>query len=95
MVSISGCRVCWDTVVVGELFGECQSCQIYIHLPDVSMSTVTHLFELLTSGKTDLHDEEERKRVMQLQRSVGCNVITRFKRMRPDLKPGQCRHCLR
>ena len=34
----------------------------FIHLPVVSMSTVMNLMELLTFGKTDLLDEEERKR---------------------------------
>ena len=81
--------------LIGALHADCQSCKKYLNLPDVSMVTVAHLVELLITGKTDLKDEKERKRVMQLQWSLGCNVITRFQRIKPDLVSGQCLHCLR
>ena len=46
-----------------ELLDKCRSFQIYIHSPSCCLHvTVTNLTDLLTSGKTDLLDEEERKR---------------------------------
>ena len=51
----------------------------FIHLPVVSISTVMNLMELLTFGKTDILDEEERKRPD----------------LKPVIESGQCHQDLR
>ena len=73
---------------------QCKFCENIVHLPDISMVTVTHLLELLSTSVTDLQEEDGRKRVIQLQVALGCTGITDLRKIKHDPVPGQCPNCL-
>ena len=73
----------------------CSTCEPSIYLPDFSTSTVAHLAQLLESGETEVETEVEIKRVRQLQAGLRCSGVSRAKKLRPKLTPGQCAACLR
>ena len=71
---------------------QCQSCAPVVHLPQFSKTTMTHLVQLLSTGETNVTEEEE-KSVRQLQAALGSGGVSRQEKV--QLEPSQCKHCYR